>query len=52
MLLQNLRKYAGVLFHFGELEEEDIVGVTNGLAWTEVGGGDFDHRSSDVAWKG
>ena len=36
---QNLRKYAGVhKFHFGELEEEDIVGVTNGLAWTEVGG--------------
>ena len=36
---QNLRKYAGVhKFHYGELEEEDIVGVTNGLAWTEVGG--------------
>jgi len=25
-------------FHFGEAELEDLVGVTTGLAWTEVGG--------------
>jgi ATP-dependent Lon protease len=36
---RNLEKYAGVRkFRYGELEDEDIVGVTNGLAWTEVGG--------------
>jgi ATP-dependent Lon protease len=36
---RNLGKYAGVRrFRFGEIEEEDMVGVTTGLAWTEVGG--------------
>ena len=36
---RNLEKYAGIQKHrFGEVETEDIVGVTNGLAWTEVGG--------------
>jgi ATP-dependent Lon protease len=36
---RNLDKYAGVRrFRFGELEAEDLVGVTTGLAWTEVGG--------------
>jgi len=36
---RNLEKYAGVKkYRFGELEEEDLIGVTNGLAWTEVGG--------------
>jgi len=36
---KNLEKYAGVKrFHFGELEEEDMVGLTTGLAWSEVGG--------------
>jgi ATP-dependent Lon protease len=36
---RNLGKYAGVRrFRFGELEEEDMVGVSTGLAWTEVGG--------------
>ncbi|MDP9196311.1 MAG: endopeptidase La [Pseudomonadota bacterium] len=35
----NLEKYAGVRrFHYGEVELEDLVGVTTGLAWTEVGG--------------
>ena len=36
---RNLAKYAGVArFRFGETELEDLVGVTTGLAWTEVGG--------------
>jgi ATP-dependent Lon protease len=36
---RNLDKYAGVRrFRFGEAESEDLVGVTTGLAWTEVGG--------------
>jgi len=36
---RNLAKYAGVArFRFGEAELEDLVGVTTGLAWTEVGG--------------
>ncbi|HEV7370896.1 endopeptidase La [Arenibaculum sp.] len=36
---RNLDKYAGVRkFRFGEAEAEDLVGVTTGLAWTEVGG--------------
>jgi ATP-dependent Lon protease len=36
---RNLEKYAGVRrFRFGEAETEDLVGVTTGLAWTEVGG--------------
>lgn len=36
---RNLEKYSGVKrFRYGELEEEDKVGITTGLAWTEVGG--------------
>src|SRR5437868_1379131 len=36
---RNVDKYAGVRrFRFGEVEETDLVGVTTGLAWTEVGG--------------
>jgi len=35
----NLKKYAGVRkFHFDDIETEDRVGVTTGLAWMEVGG--------------
>ncbi|MGE0108666.1 MAG: endopeptidase La, partial [Bdellovibrionales bacterium] len=36
---RNLEKYLGVKqFRYGEVEAEDMVGVTTGLAWTEVGG--------------
>jgi len=36
---RNLGKYAGVRkFRYGEAETTDMVGVTTGLAWTEVGG--------------
>ena len=36
---RNLEKFAGVRkYRFGMAEEEDLVGVTTGLAWTEVGG--------------
>ena len=36
---RNLGKYAGVRkYRFGEVEDEDSVGATTGLAWTEVGG--------------
>ena len=39
MTAKNLEKYAGVKrYRYGELEDEDKVGVTTGLAWTEVGG--------------
>ncbi len=35
----NLKKYAGVQrFDFNVMEKDDLVGVTNGLAYTEVGG--------------
>jgi ATP-dependent Lon protease len=36
---RNLEKYAGVhRYRYGMVEEDDLVGVTTGLAWTEVGG--------------
>lgn len=36
---RNLEKFAGVRkYRFGEIEENDQVGVVTGLAWTEVGG--------------
>src|SRR5882757_5273219 len=35
----NVDTFAGVKrFRFGEAETEDMVGITTGLAWTEVGG--------------
>ena len=36
---KNLEKYAGIKkFRKNELEDKDLVGITTGLAWTEVGG--------------
>jgi ATP-dependent Lon protease len=36
---KSIHKYLGVLrFRFGKTEEEDLIGVTTGLAWTDVGG--------------
>jgi len=36
---RNLASYAGIQkYRYGEIEEEDMVGMTTGLAWTEVGG--------------
>ncbi|MCG8510995.1 MAG: endopeptidase La, partial [Rhodospirillales bacterium] len=36
---RNLGTYLGVRrYRFGEVETEDMVGITTGLAWTEVGG--------------
>jgi ATP-dependent Lon protease len=49
----NLEKYAGVKkFRWGETETEDLVGVTNGLAWTEVGGEMLVIEASVVPGKG
>ena len=36
---EGLEEFLGVIrFRFGEIEDSDQVGVTTGLAWTEVGG--------------
>lgn len=36
---KNLHKYAGIpRYHYGLAEQDDTVGVTTGLAWTEMGG--------------
>jgi ATP-dependent Lon protease len=36
---QNITTYAGIKrYRFGEIEVDDLIGVTTGLAWTEVGG--------------
>ncbi len=50
---RNLEKFAGVRrFRFGEVEDEDKVGVTSGLAWTEVGGEILTIESVMVPGKG
>ena len=49
----NLEKYAGVKkFRWGEAETEDLIGVTNGLAWTEVGGEILSVEATVVPGKG
>jgi ATP-dependent Lon protease len=50
---RNLEKYAGVRrFRYGEAELEDLVGVTTGLAWTEVGGEILSIEAVTVPGKG
>jgi len=50
---RTLEKYAGVpRFRFGEVETQDLVGVTTGLAWTEVGGELLSIESVTVPGKG
>ncbi len=50
---RNLGKYAGVKrFRYGEIEKDDLVGVTTGLAWTEVGGELLSIESVMVPGKG
>ena len=50
---RNVEKFAGVRrFRFGEVEDEDKVGVTSGLAWTEVGGEILTIESVMVPGKG
>jgi len=49
----NLEKYLGVIkYRFGEAEEKDHVGVTTGLAWTEVGGDILFIEAVDMPGKG
>lgn len=50
---KNLNKYLGVTkYRFGEAEEKDHVGVTTGLAWTEVGGDILFIEAVDMPGKG
>ncbi|WP_193180361.1 endopeptidase La [Nisaea sediminum] len=50
---ENLEKFAGVRkYRYGEVEESDLVGVTTGLAWTEVGGELLSIESVTVPGKG
>jgi len=49
----NLEKYLGVKkYHFGVAEEKDHIGVTTGLAWTEVGGDILFIEAVDMPGKG
>src|SRR6201999_3250821 len=50
---RNLEKYAGVRrYRYGEAEQKDMVGVTTGLAWTEVGGEILSIEAVTVPGKG
>lgn len=50
---KNLNKYLGVIkYRYGEAEEKDHVGVTTGLAWTEVGGDILFIEAVDMPGKG
>ena len=51
--VKNLEKYLGVIkYRFGEAEHEDQIGVTTGLAWTEVGGDILFIEAVDMPGKG
>ena len=50
---KNLDDYLGVKrFRFGEVEDQDQIGVTTGLAWTEVGGELLNIEAVKVPGKG
>lgn len=50
---QSLEKYLGVRrFSYGEAEKQDHIGVTTGLAWTEVGGDILFIEAVDMPGKG
>ncbi|MCP4316540.1 MAG: endopeptidase La [Hyphomicrobiales bacterium] len=50
---RNLERYGGVRkFRYGEVEDEDQIGVTTGLAWTEFGGELLSIESVMVPGKG
>jgi ATP-dependent Lon protease len=50
---RNLGRFAGVRkYRFGETEDDDLVGVVTGLAWTEVGGELLTIESVTVPGKG
>ncbi len=50
---ENLNKYLGVrIYHYGIREEKNHVGVTTGLAWTEVGGDILFIEAADMPGKG
>ncbi len=50
---KNLKEYAGVAkYTFGVASKKDLVGVTTGLAWTEVGGDILSIEALKMAGKG
>ncbi|WP_426806268.1 S16 family serine protease, partial [Stenotrophomonas sp. SrG] len=50
---RNLEKYLGVRrFDFGRAEEQNVIGLVTGLAWTEVGGDLLQFESTLVPGKG
>ncbi|MCX4349832.1 MAG: endopeptidase La [Alphaproteobacteria bacterium] len=50
---KNLDKYLGIKrYSFGEAEQQDHIGVTTGLAWTEVGGDILFIEAVDMPGKG
>lgn len=50
---KDLEKYLGVkIYHYGVREEKNLIGVTTGLAWTEVGGDILFIEGVDMPGKG
>lgn len=51
--LENVEKYAGIpKYRYGEIENVNMIGIVNGLAWTEVGGEILSIEAVKVAGKG